>query len=161
MDEKLNRIEEKLDLLLSLIKNNKVKVKDEVKKTRELKQENLLLNELDNNLKFVENCLISKSIISDIKLIKKFYLDNEKPSIEKSGKNGIRYWLAGCWNNDILNEYTKTVLCKNLITTYLFVNSFERYENNMDQFMENQDYIKKLRTPKYQNMIIQQLIKSI
>lgn len=167
MDERLKQIEIKIDKILEILQTcglreagvGEVVEVEEVKvpqTVREVKQEGLYSLEDD---KLIESCLVGKSISSDLKLIRKYYFPLDKVSITKCGTNSVKYWLGKKWYKDVLGEYTKTVLCKNLISCYLKVNSFERYENNMDHFIENQAHIQKLKTPKYQGMLMQQVMK--
>jgi hypothetical protein len=163
MEKRLKQIETKIDKILELLQTGQFKGVeggdsdgDELKDPREVKMEGLYSLEHD---KLIESCLIGKSIGTDLKLIKKYYFPLDRVSITKCGSNSVKYWLGGKWNKDILGEYTKTVLCKNLISCYLKVNSFERYENNMDNFIENQAHIKKLGTPKYQTNLMGAVMK--
>lgn len=166
MEKRLEQIEIKIDKILELLQTGPlscVKGVGEVncdeesqKEPREVKMETLY--SLDDD-KLIESCLIGKSAATDLKLIKKYYFPLDRYSITKCGSNSVKYWLGGKWNKDVLGEYTKTVLCKNLINCYLKVNSFERYENNMDRFIENQAHIKKLGTPKYQGSLMGAVMK--
>lgn len=128
----------------------------EEKTIRDMKSDNLYTKE---NSKFIENCLTSHSVSADLKFLQKFYLKPGFHSVQKCSSNSVKYWLEGNWNKDILSEYTKTVMCKNMINAYLNVNQFDKYENNMEVFLENQTHINKLKTPKYQASLIQQFMK--
>lgn len=162
MEKRLQQIETKIDTILELLQTSKFKGVEGVDdlegggEPREVKLEGLYSLEDD---KLIENCLIEKSVNSDLKLIAKYYFPGGNRSITKCSGNSVKYWLGGKWNKDVLGEYTKTVLCKNLISCYLKVNSFERYENHMDRFIENQAHIKKLGTPKYQTSLMAAVMK--
>lgn len=159
MEKKLEQIEKKIDKILEFLQINKLNyIKENIKEPREVKLETLF--SLDDD-KFIESCLIKRSIDYDLKLIKKYYFPSDRYSIIKCKNQSIKYWLDGKWNKDILGEYTKSVLCKNLINCYLKINTYERYENNIDNFIENQTYIKKLGTLKYQNNLIKVIIKEL
>lgn len=163
MEKQLEQIQAKLDLILELLNKTQLRldeseidIEETSKDPREVKLE--ALYSLDDD-KFIEDCLIGKSIAADVTLLQRYYLPADRHSIVKCSNNSVKYWLAGKWNKDIMSEYTKTILCKNLINCYLKVNSFERYENNMDRFIENQAYIKKLRTPKHQGNLMIAVMK--
>lgn len=167
MEKRLEQIESKIDTILKLLQTGKVSCikgvggseesnEEKIKEPREVKMETLYSLKDD---KLIEGCLIGKSVNTDLKLLKKYYLTIDRASITKCGSSSVKYWLGGKWNKDVLGEYTKTVLCKNLINCYLKVNSFERYENNMDRFIENQAHIKKLGTPKYQGSLMAVVMK--
>lgn len=130
--------------------------KTEDKKRRDMKSDNLYTKE---NSKFIENCLTSHSVSADLKFLQKFYLTPGLHSVQKHSSNSVKYWLDGSWNKDILSEYSKTVMCKNMINAYLNINQFDKYENNMDIFLENQTHINKLKSLKYQANLMQQFMK--
>lgn len=133
------------------------KVDDVKKKTRRsMISDNLYTKD---NSKFIENCLTCHSLSADLKFLQMFYLEPGLYSVQKCSSNSVKYWLEGNWNKDILSEYTKTVMCKNMINAYLNINQFDKYENNMEVFFENQTHINKLKTPKYQASLMQQFMK--
>ncbi len=89
----------------------------------------------------IKKCLEYNNSKGDFTLVKKMYFEKDKSLFTiKLGSDGfIKYWLDNSWNHD--DKYLSEVLIKNIKSHYLLVNNFDSYDNNMDQFMKNQEYI--------------------
>jgi hypothetical protein len=123
---------------------------------RELKVE--LFDIVDD---FVIKCLEMGCMAGDIKLFRKMYVDDiSKEFIPiRHVKKRYQYWYQGRMvDDDTLGSYIKNTVVKNIENLYLKVNTYERYENNLDRFMQNQDYISKLRDEKYKITILKNIV---
>ena len=67
----------------------------------------------------------------------------------------LEYWENNIWNSDI--KKLQDILSKNIQTCYLLVNNFNNYNNNIDVFMKNQNYILGLSDNKYKDKLIKNL----
>ena len=77
-------------------------------------------------------------------------------------KKKIQYWNDGHMIDDDSNaNYVKNTVLKNIEECYLRVNTYDNYGNNMDQFLKNQDYIKKLSEQKYKDKFLLKIIEII
>ena len=176
---KINKIDEKMNIILSVLGNlkidsksledemndlkNKIDEKDDKNKKkinkniRELKKEQYNLDE-----NFVKQCLNSGSIEADIKIFKKIYIDNiskECYSIRHIRKK-FQYWYNGSMKDDDSNcTYIKNTIIQNIEDCYLNVNKYESYENDIDQFINNQEYINKMSEQKYKEKLFLKIIE--
>jgi len=181
---KINKIDEKMNIILTVLSNlkiesktledemsdlkNKIDVKDEKiekqkKKTnkniREIKKEQYILDE-----DFVKECLDSGSLDADIKIFKTIYINNilkENYPI-KCMRKKIQYWCNGHMNDDDSNgNYIKNTIVKNIEDCYLNVNKYESYQDDIDQFINNQEYINKMSEQKYKEKILTKILELI
>jgi cell fate (sporulation/competence/biofilm development) regulator YlbF (YheA/YmcA/DUF963 family) len=182
---KINKIDDKMNIILSVLGNlkidsksledemndlkNKIDEKDDKgrKKTnknlnnniREIKKEQYNLDE-----EFVKECLNSGCIDADIKIFKKIYIDNltkESYSIKHIRKK-FQYWYNGSMKDDDSNcTYIKNTIVQNIEDCYLNVNKYESYQDDIDQFINNQEYINKMSEQKYKERFLLKIIELI
>lgn len=142
------------------------RIENKIEKGGYVEEEILPRRELSTKVEFdpklfdyTKQMLDQNSIDADSKMIKKLYFDSGF-SFEKKGK-GYRYWLGNAWQNDPSGEYVKNCIGTTLCTYYLKVNNFETYSEVPQQFLENQQHIKRLRTEKYKTQLLQSVLKLI
>ncbi len=113
---------------------------------------------------FVKKCLEMNSIAGDIKLFKKMYIEGvpkEYLPIRHIRKK-FQYWIDGHMNDDDSNgSYIKDTISRNIESLYLKINMFENYQANIDQFVNNQEYINKLSDEKHKEKILAQIIPMV
>jgi len=137
------------------------------------------LNVINNPINYfreikVEHFDIDKSIIldslhmnnvnGDVNLFKKMYLDNVLKEYYpiRHIKNKYQYWLDGKMIDDNTNaEYIKNTIIKNIEFCYRKVNIFDNYNDNIDQFIKNQEHINKLNEIKYKDKIFASILPII
>ncbi len=110
---------------------------------------------------FVIKCLEMGCMAGDIKLFRKMYVDDiPKEYIPiRHVKKRYQYWYQGRMvDDDTLGSYIKNTVVKNIESLYLKVNTYERYENNLDRFIQNQDYISKLKDEKYKITMLKNIV---
>jgi hypothetical protein len=115
---------------------------------------------------FVKSCLDMNNIDNDFILFKKMYIDDIPKEYYpiRHIKKKYQYWLNNHMNDDDSNAtYIKNTIIKNIENSYLNVNNYERYkcENNIDQFIRNQEYISKLNVQKYKDNFLKKIVKII
>ena len=77
-------------------------------------------------------------------------------------KNNFQYWLDGAMRNDDENaNYIKNTIVSNISQFYLQINNFEDYEEDMDLFLKNQEYILNMSSVKYKTKLIKEILKLI
>jgi hypothetical protein len=77
-------------------------------------------------------------------------------------QKNLQYWLNNKMNDDDVNgTYIKNVILNNIENCYLKVNIFDNYENNMEQFLKNQEHINKLSENKYKDNFLNKIIPLI
>jgi hypothetical protein len=64
-------------------------------------------------------------------------------------------------DDDVNGTYIKNVILNNIENCYLKVNIFDNYENNMEQFLKNQEHINKLSENKYKDNFLNKIIPLI
>jgi hypothetical protein len=176
-----NKDENKLDDIIQEEEEEKpikeVKRKKAVKK--EIVEKDNDLNDLVNPINYfreikVEHFDIDKNIIldylhmnnvnGDVNLFKKIYLDNVLKEYYpiRHIKNKYQYWLDGKMIDDNSNaEYIKNTIIKNIEFCYRKVNIFDNYNDNIDQFIKNQEHINKLNEIKYKDKIFASILPLI
>jgi len=183
---KINKIDEKMNIILNVLGNlkiesksledemfdlkNKIDEKDERGRkknsknilnhnTKEIKKEQYDLDE-----DFVKSCLNSGSIEGDIKIFKKVYINNlekEQYPIRYTRKK-FQYWYNGSMKDDDSNcTYIKNTIVQNIEDCYLNVNKYESYQDDIDQFINNQEYINKMSEQKYKERFLLKIIELI
>lgn len=180
---KINKIDEKMNIILNVLGNlkidsksledemsdlkNKIDEKDERgrKKTtkntliniKEIKKEQYNLDE-----DFVKTCLNLGSIEGDIKIFKKVYIDNiskEYYSIRHTKKK-FQYWYNGHMKDDDTNcNYIKNTIVQNIEDCYLNVNKYDSYQDDIEQFINNQEHINKMSEQKYKEKILSKIME--
>ncbi len=124
----------------------------------------LRLEVFDIPNEFVKKCLELNSIAGDIKLFKKMYIEDvpkEYLPIRHIRKK-FQYWLDGHMNDDDSNgSYIKDTITRNIESLYLKINMFENYQSNIDQFVNNQEYINKMSDEKHKEKLLAQIIPMI
>ena len=113
---------------------------------------------------FVKKCLEMNSIAGDIKLFKKMYIDGVPKEYLpiRHIRRKFQYWLDGHMNDDDSNgSYIKDTITRNIESLYLKINMFENYQSNIDQFVNNQEYINKLSDEKHKEKLLAQIIPMI
>ena len=183
---KINKIDEKMNIILNVLGNlkidsksledemsdlkNKIDEKDETgrgrKKTtkntlnlniKEIKKEQYNLDE-----DFVRSCLNSGSIEGDIKIFKKIYINNISKEYYpiKNTKKKIQYWYNGHMKDDDANcTYIKNTIVQNIEDCYLNVNKYDSYQDDIDQFINNQEYINKMSEQKYKEKMLLKIME--
>jgi len=109
--------------------------------------------------KIIISSLESGQIISDIDLIKRIFfinIDKKNYPMRITSDKKIEYWNNNKWHlNDNYLYKTLLTIIKN---AYLSVNNTVNYdyEDKLDQFLKNQDYIAKMNEEKYRELFIKQ-----
>ena len=126
---------------------------------KELKKEKLIFDK-----EHVKKCLHYHTLKEDLKLFKMIYLDDIPKSYYsiRNIKNNYQYWLnGGMINDDDKGSYIKDTIVHNLSHLYLEINTFEDYEDDMELFIKNQDYILNMSNTKYKNKLFKEILKAI
>lgn len=126
---------------------------------REIKVEHF---DIDKNI--ILDCLHMNNVNGDVNLFKKIYLDNVLKEYYpiRHIKNKYQYWLDGKMIDDNSNaEYIKNTIIKNIEFCYRKVNIFDNYNDNIDQFIKNQEHINKLNEIKYKDKIFASILPLI
>jgi len=106
---------------------------------------------------FIRCCLEINTVQSDMKIIKKYYLDDKEKNIYpfKFGKV-IEYWHNNTWKND--QKYLVDTLINNIKNCYVSINKHDKYIEDVDQFLKNQNYIvSEMNTEKYRTTFLKEL----
>ena len=64
-------------------------------------------------------------------------------------------------NDDENINYIKNTIVNNISQLYLKINSYEDYEDDIDLFLKNQEYILNMSSVKYKNRLIKEILKII
>lgn len=113
---------------------------------------------------FVKSCLDMNNIDGDLMLFKKMYIDDIPKEYYpiRHIKKKLQYWLNNHMNDDDSNgTYIKNTIIKNIENAYLGVNNYDKYINDIDQFMKNQEYISKLNVQKNKDKFLTKIVKII
>jgi hypothetical protein len=157
------------------VDNNDLKDKNELKIVKEKRSEekNIYLINDYKDLKrelfnfdelFIKDCLNLCSLQGDLKIFKKMYIDGVSKEFYpiRHIKKKIQYWLDNHMNDDDANgTYVKNIIIKNIEDCYLAINTFDNYENNLDQLLKNQEHINKLSEEKYKDKLLNKIINII
>jgi hypothetical protein len=155
--------------------NNDLKDKNESKLVKEktIEEKNIFLINDYKDLKrelfnfdelFIKDCLNLCSLQGDLKIFKKMYIDGVSKEFYpiRHIKKKIQYWLDNHMNDDDVNgTYVKNIIIKNIEDCYLAINTFDNYENNVDQLLKNQEHINKLSEEKYKDKLLNKIISII
>ena len=125
---------------------------------REIKVEHF---DIDKNI--ILDCLHMNNVNGDVNLFKKIYLDNVLKEYYpiRHIKNKYQYWLDGKMIDNSNAEYIKNTIIKNIEFCYRKVNIFDNYNDNIDQFIKNQEHINKLNEIKYKDKIFASILPLI
>lgn len=113
---------------------------------------------------FIRKCLDMNSTNGDIQLFKKMYIENvSKEYIPiRHIKKKFQYWLNDKMNDDDTNgEYIINIIVKNIELCYMKVNNIDNYENDLDQFLKNQEHIMRLPEIKYKERFLEMIVQLI
>ena len=184
LEENNNSYEENIDIIikkedqLTINENkkgdNNLKDKTELKMVKEKRSEekNIYLINNYKDLKrelfnfdelFVKDCLNLCSLQGDLKIFKKMYIDGVSKEFYpiRHIKKKLQYWLDDHMNDDANGTYVKNVIIKNIEDCYLAINTFDNYENDVDQLLKNQEHINKLSEEKYKEKLLNKIISII
>ena len=103
---------------------DKLEIENEEVDIRDLKK---IKVELDDNL--IKKSLESNSLTGDFEIIKKIYFNVSKE-----------------WHIDVEGSYIKDVLLCILNSCYLRYNKYDKYKDNIDTYIKNQEYISNIST---------------
>ncbi len=138
----------KIDERLSILENKVIINNNEEQNIMEVKIQEFIIDK-----DIIIKCLEHNDIKYDLNLIKKIYFENINIKCIKYNNNkNIEYWNNRSWNIDINILYD--ILIKNVINSYLIINNFDNYSNNIEQFMKNQTYIMGMSDEKYKEKFI-------
>jgi hypothetical protein len=141
----IEKIENKIDNLLEmmLILNKRISNIENYIKNIDSNEDIDIINilpqkfEIDTNI--VKKCLEGNCIKSDLVLVKEMYFKENIPPIRYNINKNIEFMLNNGWKCD--DVYLFKTIINNIKSCYLIVNNFDNYENNLEQFMKNQQYI--------------------
>lgn len=126
---------------------------------REIKNEYFEVDDI-----FIKKCLNMMNVHGEIKLFRKIYIDDVQKEYYpiRHIKKKIQYWNNGHMvDDDSSGNYVKNTILKNIEECYLRVNIYDNYSNNIDQFLKNQEHIKKLSEQKYKDKFLLKIIEII
>ena len=129
-----------------------------IRQYRDVKIENFTFEE-----EFVRKCMEMNSIMGDMKMFQRMYLENVSKEYYpiRYVKKTYQYWLNGKMYDDIGGSYIKNTIARNIETLYMRINIFEYYGEKVEKFMNNQEHICKLSDEKYKDKMLQQIIQLI
>lgn len=151
---------------IEIIENNKKlllatkKPREKVKKVE--KYIDIKIQHFDIDQYFIKKCLDMNSSNGDIQLFKKMYIENvSKEYIPiRHIKKKFQYWMNDKMQDDDTNgDYIINIVSKNIEICYMKVNNIDNYENDLDQFLKNQEHIMKLQDPKYKERLLAQIVQ--
>ena len=156
--DKINNIEILLNSHLSNIS---------IKSTNNIVKKNIellpLVDGFDFNISFIKECFYRNSKIADIKLLNKYYKqDNFLFPIKKENKT-LFYYKDNKWNEDE-DDYIMDTIINNLVNSYLTILIDEKDEDNdgflnTDYYKRNLNYTCKLQeTLYYKKQIIKEFL---
>ena len=131
---------------------------------QEMLYKDLKIEDYDLDFDFVQKCLHGQSMQNDLKIFKKIYIDNIPCGYYsiRNIKKKYQYWLNGTMNNDDDHgTYIKDTISSNIYNCYLKINNYDNYADDIDQFVQNQEYILNLNEQKYKDKLFAQIIKII
>lgn len=160
LNKKIDNIVEKFNHRLDFIEKRLQYLENNISTTvKEVIIEELVSKNFELDTKVIKHSLEQNSSNGDFLLIKKFYFEKDKNShtIQLGSDELLKYWYNNSWNYD--EKYLLDILIKNIRLHYLLVNTFDNYNNNMEQFMKNQEYIMELSdtTAKYQENLLKNI----
>ena len=152
MDNKINIIDNKINN--KSIKNDTILIED----LRELKKEDLIINEKD-----ILHALQYRDYRSILKIFKIYYknkLNNNFPyPIKIVGKSSCEYYCNNKWNSDSYCYHAREVIFYNIQNLFIKYNILDKICT--EEFLLNQDFIIKLSNEKYQKSIFKNILEEI
>jgi hypothetical protein len=155
------------DNILNINGNNKIvhKKKDEILDLIEIKKENISMNHdiVLNALKYRDY----RSVLDIFKLYyKKVHLDNDINDtnntyvypIKVISERSFEYFNDNKWISDLYGYYITDIICKNIEVLFIEHNIIN---DNIDEFLLNEDFIKKLSNKKYKKEIFRHIIVEV
>lgn len=139
--------------------NEKEKEKDKtINKYKDVVSETY---DLDEN--YIKKCLNDGSIDSDIKIFKKMYIENVPKEFYpiRNIRKKLQYWNNGHMNDDITGNYIKDTIVGNIEKCYMAVNNYNEYQDNVELFIRNQEYINRMSEQKYKERFLMMIIDII
>lgn len=129
-----------------------------IRQYRDVKVERFSLEE-----EFVRKCMEMNSMVGDMKMFQKMYLENVSKEFYsiRYVKKTYQYWLNGKMYDDIGGSYIKNTISRNIEMLYMKMNTFEYYGEKVEKFMNNQEHICKLSDEKYKDKMLQQIVQMI
>lgn len=131
---------------------------------QEMLYKELKIEDFNLDFDFVQKCLHGHSLQNDLKIFKKIYIENIPCGYYsiRNIKKKYQYWLNGTMNDDDDNgTYIKDTISSNIYNCYLKINNYNNYAEDIDQFVQNQEYILNLNEQKYKDKLFAQIIKII
>jgi uncharacterized low-complexity protein len=175
LDDVVQEEEEEEEKPIKEVKRKKVIKKEIIEKDNNLNNLNNLVNpinyfreikiehfDIDKNI--ILDCLHMNNVSGDVNLFKKMYLDNVLKEYYpiRHIKNKYQYWLDDKMIDDNTSaEYIKNTIIKNIEFCYRKVNIFDNYNDNIDQFIKNQEHINKFNEIKYKDKIFASILPLI
>lgn len=150
-----NKIDNLLEMMLILNKrlsNIENNIKNIDNSTEEINIINILPQKFDIDKNIVKKCLEGNCIKSDLLLVKEMYFKENIPPIRYNINKNIEFMLNNEWKCD--DVYLFKTIINNIKSCYLIVNNFDNYENNLEQFMKNQQYIINIISDNYTKSFI-------
>ena len=156
MNYKIELNSEKIDELSIKVTNlrTKMNIREEDKYIRDVKEMKYIIGEDFPKDKVLKN-LSLRSVTGDINLIKYYYLNNEKKSIELINQRRFEFWNEGRWHIDMDGHKISNILTRNLQKLYAGVNTISSIESYV--FLQNQVHINRITSDKYKKQLIRQL----
>jgi hypothetical protein len=117
------------------------------------------LETFDLDVSFVQKCLEMNNITGDMKMFQKMYLEGVSREFIpiRHIKKIYQYWLNGHMNDDMGGQYIKNTVSRNIEILYMKANIYDRYEDRIEKFMNNQEHIGKFSDEKYKDKILLQI----
>ena len=156
LKNKVDNIENKNFLL-----NNKSIEKKEInnKSISEFKKIKVDLTENE-----IQSALEKHSIASDFSILYSIYFNCNKLyyPIRYISKNNYQYWSNNNWNDDKDGKYIKKICIDTLQSCYLRFNKYEKYIDNNDIYIKNQEYISSItHDEKYKTRLLNKITECI
>jgi len=157
LSKKIDRIIEMMELfdsrMIFIEKNYNIAMNTRIR--------DIIIDEYKLERVFLMECLEKGNILADIDVIKKIFFTNidinNYPIRCAGNKKVIEYWLNDKWNNDDI--YLFNTLTSIIKSSYLSINIYKNYENDIEKFVKNQEYIVKVSSDqKYKESFMKSLI---
>ena len=136
---------------MKYIKNNII-ISHQVKKNN---RKYLIEEVYDIDDEFIKNVINFRDHRTIISILKKYYSYNNTLlyPFKNNKKSGFKYYKNDKWKNDPYGHYIIDIIFKNVKVLLFKVNTCDNF-NNLNQFIENQNFICKLSDNKYKREFI-------